>query len=241
MFGKPIRIANGIFQIRAIGARVTLLTEGGKVILVDAGFRGSSLAIENGLADLGLSMADIDRIVISHAHPDHSGGLAELTETFNVPVAVHHSESDIIEGKAPTPNPLQSKFLATIAQPALAKLASAPVPVDMRLQDGDVIPFPTQLRVVHLPGHTPGSIALYLAERGIVIVGDALQYKFGWRLYPPAPGVTQSPELAMQSLEKLHALDFHTICFSHFPPLKKDARGSLLRLLERHANRTTAS
>ena len=213
---KPVTIADGVFQIRAVGARVTVLTEPGDTILIDAGFPGSYKAITRGLAECGLSLDRISRVVVTHAHPDHSGGLAELVSETGIPVAVHHSEADIIEGATPAPNPLQIPLLASVAQPALDRLTGNPVPVALRLYDGDLIPFPTELRVVHLPGHTPGSIALYMPQKGIVIVGDALQYKFGWRLYPPAPGVTHSPEQAMQSLEKLLELDFHTICFQSF-------------------------
>ena len=238
MFSKATKITDGVFQIRAVGARVTVLTESDDAILIDAGFPGSSRAIVRGLSECGLSLNRISRIVITHAHPDHSGGLAELVSEIRIPVAVHHSEADIIEGSTPAPNPLQIPLFASVAQPALDRLTGDPVPVDLRLEDGDLIPFPTELRVVHLPGHTPGSIALYMPQRGIVIVGDALQYKFGWRLFPPAPGVTHSPGQAMQSLEKLLELDFHTICFSHFPPLQKDARDSLRRLIERHAGRS---
>ncbi len=238
MFGHPIKITDGVFQLRAIGARVTLITEGEEAILIDAGFRGSSRAIIRGLSKCGLSLESIERIVITHAHPDHSGGLGELVSGNNISVAVHNSEADIIEGIAPAPNPLRSQFLGSVAHPALAKLTGSPVPVDLRLKDGDLIPFPSELRVIHLPGHTQGSIALFLPDKGIIIIGDALQYKFGWRLSPPARGVTQSPEQAMCSLEKLLPLEFHTICFSHFPPLNKDAKDSLKRLIDRNAERS---
>ena len=238
MFRHLQKIDDGVFQLKAIGARVTFLIDSGQAILIDAGFPGSSRAIIRGLSECGLSLEDIDRIVITHAHPDHSGGLAELVAETGIPVAIHSSESDIVEGKTPAPNPLRSQFLASVTRPALARLTGGPVPVDLRLEDGDIIPFPSELRVIHLPGHTAGSIALYLPEKGIIIVGDALQYKFGWRLFPPAPGVTQSPEQAMRSLEKLLPLDFHTICFSHFPPLRKDARESLKRLIQRHSQQS---
>lgn len=235
MFSKPIRVTDGVFQIRAIGARVTLLAGHNDAILVDAGFRGSRRPIERGLLQCGLSVDGINLVVMTHAHPDHFGGLSELVAGSDIQVAVHCSEAEIVGGDTTAPNPIKSPLLATLARPALAMLTGNPVPVDLRLSDGDLIPFPSELRVIHLPGHTPGSIALHLAEEGILIVGDALQNKFGWRLFPPAPGVTQSPERAMRSLEKLLSLDFDTICFSHFPPLRKDARDSLKRLIERHA------
>ena len=88
------------------------------------------------------------------------------------------------------------------------------------------------MRVVHLPGHTEGSIALHLPYKGTIIVGDALQYKFARRLGPPAPGVTQRPEQAMRSVEKLLDMDFDTICFSHFPSMRNEPREALRRLIQ---------
>ena len=238
MFGRPVRIADGVFQLRALGARVTVLAEGGDAILIDSGLPGSSRILTRGLIDCGVSRDRISRVVITHAHPDHSGGLAELVDGTGITVAVHEAEADLVEDVASAPNPLRSRFLAALSRPAMSRLNGASVPVDQRLKDGDLIPFPTEVQVVHLPGHTPGSVGLYLPRKGIVIVGDALQHKFGWRLYPPAPGVTQCPDTAMRSLERLLALDFHTICFSHFPPLRKNAWESLRRLVERHTARS---
>ena len=56
MFGKGIPVTDGVFQIRAIGARVTVLVEEGEVLLVNAGSRGSSGAITRGLEASGLSL-----------------------------------------------------------------------------------------------------------------------------------------------------------------------------------------
>ena len=235
MFRRAIPITDGVFQVKAIGARVTVLTEGGKVLLVDAGLRGSGSTITRGLRAAGLSPDHIGRVVVTHAHPDHSGGLGELTEGRKIAVAAHPLEADIIDGTVAAPNPLQCRMLAWMARPALTKLMGNPVHVDDRIEDGDVLPFGTEVRVVHLPGHTPGSVGLHLPEKRAVIVGDALQYKLGWRLYPPAPGVTQQPREAMRSLEKLLDLEFDIICFSHFPPMRREPRKALGRLIQRHA------
>ena len=62
MFRRAIPITDGVFQVKAIGARVTVLTEGGKVLLVDAGLRGSGSTITRGLRAAGLSP---DRIGLS--------------------------------------------------------------------------------------------------------------------------------------------------------------------------------
>ena len=98
MFRRAIPITDGVFQVKAIGARVTVLTEGGKVLLVDAGLRGSGSTITRGLRAAGLSPDRIGRVVVTHAHPDHSGGLGELTEGRKIAVAAHPLEADIIDG-----------------------------------------------------------------------------------------------------------------------------------------------
>ena len=234
IFGRPIAITGGVFQIRAIGARVTVLVENGEVLLVDAGLWGSSGPILQGLETLGLVPEQIGRVVITHAHPDHSGGLGGLVAGREVAIAAHRLEADIIAGAA-TPSPLQNELIGKMTQPVVSRLMGNSVPVDDRLEDGDIIPFGTEVRVVHLPGHTEGSIALHLPRKGAIIVGDALQYKFARRLGPPAASVTQRPKEAMRSVEKLLGLDFDTICFSHFPPMRNEPREALRELIKQYS------
>ena len=233
---QPTPITEGLFQLRVFGARVTVLVENGEALLVDAGLPGSLGAITRGLEVCGASLDQIGRVVVTHAHPDHSGGLAELVSGRRIAVAAHRLEADIITGAAPAPSPLRIGLLAMMAEPVLTKLMGDAVPVDDLIEDGDVVPFGTEVRVVHLPGHTPGSVALHLPEKRTIVIGDALQYKFAWRLSPPAPGVTQHPREAMQSVEKLLDLDFDTICFSHFPPMRNEPREALGRLVQQHAD-----
>ena len=109
MFGNPIRIADGVFQLRAIGARVTVIAEAGDAILVDSGLPGSFRAINRGLLACGLSVDRISHIVATHAHPDHIGGLAELVAGTGIKVAVHEMEADVVEGSIPAPTPFRSR------------------------------------------------------------------------------------------------------------------------------------
>ena len=240
IFNKPIRVTDGVFQIRAVGARVTVLIDDGRVLLVDTGLQGSRRAIADGLKDLGLSLDQIDVVVITHAHPDHWGGLGEIVDGREIAVAAHRLDAEIIAGTETPPNPLKNELLAKMAEPVLPKLMGSLVPVEHRLEDGDVIPFGMDTRVVHLPGHTAGSIGLHLPSKRVVIVGDSLQYRFAWKLSPPSEGVTQHPEEAMRSLEKLLDLEFDSICFSHFPPMRKNARAALRKMIEEHTSRHAA-
>ena len=217
-----------------------MLVEDSRAILVDAGLQGSLIPITGGLKDLGLSLDQIDTVVITHAHPDHCGGLGEVVAGRSIAVAAHRLDADIISGTKTPPNPLQNEFFAKMAEPVLPKLMGSLVPVDLPLEDGDLIPFSTEVRVVHLPGHTAGSIALYLPSKRAIIVGDALQYKFSRKLSPPSHRVTQDSKEALRSLEKLLDLDFDVICFSHFPPMRKNARAALHEMIEEHTARRAA-
>ena len=106
--------------------------------------------------------------------------------------------------------------------------------MDTPLEDGDLLPFEEEVRAVHTPGHTPGSTCYYIPSMGAVVVGDAMQRRFG-KLGPPAEGVTADNRMARESLAKLLPLDFHTICFSHYPPLTENAHSELELLIERMA------
>ena len=103
MFGMPIALTGEVFQIRAIGARVTVVVENGEALLIDAGLRGSSGTILQGLETLGLFPEQIGMVVITHAHPDHSGGLSRLVAGREIAVAAHRLEADIIAGTAGRP------------------------------------------------------------------------------------------------------------------------------------------
>lgn len=240
IFGQPIQVTDGVFQFRVLGARISVLIEDGRAILIDAGLQGSLLPITGGLKDLGLTLDHIDTVVITHAHPDHCGGLAEVVAERKIIVAAHRLDADIISGTKTPPNPLQNEFFARMAEPVLPKLMGDHVPVDLRLEDGDIIPFGTEVRVVHLPGHTAGSIALHLPAKRVIIVGDALQYKFSRKLTPPSHRVTQDSEEALHSLGKLLDLDFDIICFSHFPPMRKSPRSALRTMIQDYAARPAA-
>lgn len=225
--GNPIHITSGVFQVRAIGARVTVLAVGNEAILIDAGMRGSSGMIVSGLGAIGLTMDVVKALVISHHHLDHAAGASELVSGRDIRVMAHRLEAGILTGKEHHPNPVQNKLMARISEPLVDRMNGSPTKVDVELEDGDVIPFAFPVQVVHLPGHTAGSIALFLPDKKLIIVGDALQYKLARKLSPPAASVTEDPEQAIESLQKLLRLDFDAICFSHFPPMRSGAYAAL--------------
>ena len=230
--GNPIRVVRGVFQIRALGSRVTALMGQDRVLLIDAGMKGSAGLIESGLGEFGFSTDSLSGVIITHYHPDHAGGVRELVYGKDIPVMAHRLDSQFLKGTQEQPNPFQRRLMARLTAPLMEKVNAPLTPIDTELEDGDVIPFDYPVQIVHTPGHTPGSITIFLPDQKVVIVGDALQYRLGRKLTPPAAAVTQDPEQAMESLRKLLRLDFHTICFSHFPPFHGAARAALRRMLD---------
>jgi glyoxylase-like metal-dependent hydrolase (beta-lactamase superfamily II) len=229
---QPIQVVPQVYQLQALWSRVTALFTAEGVVLVDAGGVGSLPLISAGLRELGASLQDVRLVVLTHYHGDHAGGLKELAEATGARVAVHCQEAEIIQGKLPLPNPFQNTLLARVSTPFLPLFHSPPVTVDYALQDGDVLPYAGEVQVVHSPGHTPGSISLYLPEKRIIIVGDALQYRFR-QLSPPMALFTQDQSLARASLAKLLTYAFDTMCFSHFSPLRHTAHHALEALVQK--------
>lgn len=230
--GNPIRVVRGVFQVRALGSRVTVLMGRDRALLIDAGMKGSEGLILTGLDELGTSVDNLAGVIITHYHPDHAGGVRELVYERDIPVMAHRLDSRFLKGAEDQPNPFQRRLMARLAAPLMERVNAPTTPIDTELEDGDIIPFDFPVQIVHTPGHTPGSIAVFLPDQKVVIVGDALQYRLGRKLTPPAAAVTQDPEQAMESLRKLVRLDFHTICFSHFPPFHGAARAALRQMLD---------
>ena len=89
-------------------------------------------------------------IVNTHGHPDHVNGDAILQQKYQVPICIHSFDSHFIEG-----------------------LEKGKFPANIMLKDGDSVKFGNEtLKVMHTPGHTPGSISL-VGEK-LVFTGDTL-------------------------------------------------------------------
>ena len=110
--------------------------------------------------------------------------------------------------------------------------STMPGDVDIQLEDGKVLEPLGGLKVVHTPGHTPGSISLYSPKNKLLIVGDALVKSHNAPQLPHKMVSTNFAE-AMNSIRKMAQLDFDILCFGHGRPLIGDARTKLTELVEK--------
>jgi glyoxylase-like metal-dependent hydrolase (beta-lactamase superfamily II) len=93
-----------------------------------------------------------------------------------------------------------------------------PVTPDELVEDGAVLDVLGGATVVHVPGHTPGAIALHLPGLAVLFSGDAISHRKG-RLGPPPPDFTADPERAVESARRMAQLDIDVLCPGHGPPL----------------------
>jgi glyoxylase-like metal-dependent hydrolase (beta-lactamase superfamily II) len=129
-----------------------------RAAVIDPG--GDLARIEEAIRKAGVS---VERIWLTHGHIDHAGGAAELKERLGVPIeGPHRADRFLLErlvdtgrsfGMAGVRNVTPDRFLEETDQVEVGELA---------------------FDVLHVPGHSPGSIALFNAAQRVAIVGDAL-------------------------------------------------------------------
>jgi glyoxylase-like metal-dependent hydrolase (beta-lactamase superfamily II) len=224
-----MEILPGVDELQLNGSKAHLLAgdgPGGRFTLIDAGLPGSRPRLEKQLASLGRSVNAIGRIVVSHGHPDHVGGVPELVDD-EMEILMH--PADLIG--------VQATWADFLRQPSRGRFFASmtPVPPSARVtpvEDGSLIPILGGLRVVHTPGHTPGSICLYAPALRAVFTGDTLEVRggrlaFANRLY------SDDHALARRSVARLAELAIETIVFSHYEPWRGDATSALRELASR--------
>ncbi|TME39383.1 MAG: MBL fold metallo-hydrolase [Chloroflexi bacterium] len=218
----PVEVGEGLHAVRLIGANAFLVAED-ELTLVDAGHRGSIRILRRYLESIGRDVRDITRIVCTHGHPDHIGGVHEIARASGARVLMHPADMERLRirfREVFSGRPMPGAIIAYLTQ--------APESADP-LADGDELPVLGGLRVIHTPGHTPGSICLYSPTRRLVIVGDILQRMRGVVTLPNYV-FTDDMSAARRSIARLADLDIDTILFSHYPALREGARDALRRL-----------
>lgn len=199
----------------------------GRLTLIDTGMPGDAGRILAFLRKLGSER--LDRIILTHGDVDHVGGCPEIQRATGARVVSHAVEKAVIEGRRP--RPMGNGLVSALYGPLFGFVSKTvlhfqPVDrVDELVLDRQVLV--EGLQVVHVPGHSPGQIALFEPKRGILIAADALNNRNGRLGLPPAVA-TPRMDIAMDSIRKLAGLKgVRIICFGHGLPVTENAAQQL--------------
>jgi glyoxylase-like metal-dependent hydrolase (beta-lactamase superfamily II) len=239
--GNPLKGADmkeilpGIFLLRGLfGSNAYLLKDGNRLALIDCGMPGDAYRFARRLTASGFDLSQVDWILITHAHADHTGGLSRLARLTDARVAVHKDEASYVQQDRGFYT--HSWVMEIIKQLTILGKHTKAVHVDQVLEDQDRLDILGGLVVIHTPGHTPGSVSYYQPERKILFCGDALlnqnPFTFMRRFSLPIPLVTADTAQARKSVEKLSALQIEALFTGHGDPLLEDVNSQISALLK---------
>jgi glyoxylase-like metal-dependent hydrolase (beta-lactamase superfamily II) len=186
-------------------------------VLVDTGLPVHGGRILEALTRLGLEPGQLRAILLTHRHLDHCGSAAALRRQSGAPVVVHEADAPGVQGEERL-SPLRGALNWTLGP--LVTLLDRRI---LRFEPCEVLPAREGwsdhgFRLVHLPGHTPGSSGFVHERSGVVFCGDAAVHPRG-QLGQPSRLFSLDPQRARRSQLVLAELDAPVYCFGHGTPL----------------------
>jgi glyoxylase-like metal-dependent hydrolase (beta-lactamase superfamily II) len=220
-----MEIAKGLHRIGSDMVNSYLVVDGDGVTIIDAGLPRYWRLLNQELTRLGLTLDDVRALILTHGDSDHIGFAAQLYREKGIPAYLHPADADRgrLEVKKPRSSwgpvkagPL-SRFLWYSAREG--GLRGRPVGELRPTEDGQVLDVPGTPRIIHVPGHTPGSVAIHVPAADALFLGDAMTTRSvltGATGPKPAP-FTLQPGQAMDSLGRLSDVDATWVLPGHGP------------------------
>ena len=217
-----MKITDNIYLISGVRGANSYVFLGEKgVVVVDTGMGGNASKIVEFVGSLDKEPASIAYIVLTHSDMDHSGSVAQLKELTKAKVAIHRSDAPRLSGEMKLKE-VKGAMGALFAIMSLF-IRFKPVKPDILLEDSSMI---GGLTVVHTPGHTDGSVSLYLPGE-VLFVGDALRTNKKELPVLSHSAMTVNMDQARESVRKIVELKFEYLLPGHGPPITSNASAKL--------------
>ena len=205
--GKAKIIIKGVYLIggpdvsRSDDATSFIIDFGGELVMIDAGAGGSSRILQKNMEDAGLDPKAISTLILTHNHIYHIGSAPYFRTQFGCTIVMHDLDADAVE---------EGDSMRTAA--SCYGTIFSPTVVDRKLKgDHEILRFGgEELHCLHTPGHTPGSLAIYIDRMGKRVL-------FGQDIHGPFLDIFRSDiSQWKKSMEKLLALEADILCEGHF-------------------------
>jgi len=199
---KPFQVWKDVYEVG--GSELShpydccvYLIDCGELVLIDSGAGESFDQLVDNIKRLGFKPERLAALIVTHAHIDHTGALCQFQQGFGVKVIAHELDSEAIE----TGKGVGAEFYG---------VAYKPCKVDIKIKKSEEsLKYGRhELKILHIPGHTPGSIAIYVDMEKRVL--------FGQDIHGPYFLKGADPKQAKISLQKLIDLKADILCEGHF-------------------------
>jgi glyoxylase-like metal-dependent hydrolase (beta-lactamase superfamily II) len=205
--GGNMKITEEIFQVGGGGlsasedGAVYLINVGTHMALVDAGTGFATKRIFENIRSAGVYPEQIQFLLITHCHFDHTGGAREIKEITGCKVVAHEIETPFLESA--NQDITAARWYGAIIEP---------FEVDMKIRGAgeNIILGHRIINAIHIPGHSPGSMAFVMKSQGMKVL-------FGQDVHGPLDvSLLSDEEKYRQSLELLLSLEADILCEGHY-------------------------
>ncbi len=222
-----MEITDGVHLINGAKGQNIYLLVGEDLTLVDSGYPGNGRRIAEYIAGIGRSLNELKTILLTHSHPDHTGSVPELKDMVPGMQVMAHPDDTSVDKQGRHVVSYLNVFGGTrLPVPFLRR-----VEADGFLEEGDVLPILGGLRVIHTPGHTPGSICFYLESQRAIFVGDNV-VNLGEYVGASMPFPKTSMKQYEKSLRRIAAMEFDIACLAHGQVFRENADQRIRRMIE---------